>query len=135
MVAVFKDSHDKVISITDGSWKAQTFYTAPITDRSCLTESNMQRLSSTCSTKAPANADVIYGAHWERPEHWQSSSFDDSQWPSASIYNNDTVGVDNKRSYTNFTEIFDDQANDAMFIWSTNLILDNEVIVRKKINF
>ena len=33
--------------------------------------------------------------------------------------------------FTNITDIFDDASNDAQFIWSTNVILDNEVIVRK----
>ncbi len=43
------------------------------------------------------------------------------------------VGVDNKKAYTNFTAQFDNPSNDAQFIWSTNLILDNEVIVRKTV--
>jgi hypothetical protein len=42
--------------------------------------------------------------------------------------------VDNKPAYTNFTTIFDDVSNDAQFIWSKNVILDNEVIVRKTVS-
>ncbi|MEG3657674.1 hypothetical protein V5097_09705 [Arenibacter palladensis] len=38
--------------------------------------------------------------------------------------------MNNKASYTNFTEVFDDSAYDANFIWSTNFILDNLVLVR-----
>ncbi len=59
-----------------------------------------------------------------------STSFDDSSWPSASTYTNTTIGVDNKPTYTYFKGIFDDASNDAEFIWSSNIILDNEVIVR-----
>lgn len=44
-----------------------------------------------------------------------------------------TIGVDNKTAYTNFTDIFDNAANDAQFIWSSNVILDNEVMVRKTV--
>jgi hypothetical protein len=34
-----------------------------------------------------------------------------------------------KKLNYNFTNIFDDPVQDAQFIWSTNLILDNEVVV------
>jgi hypothetical protein len=40
------------------------------------------------------------------------------------------IGVDNKVAYTNFTDIFDNSSADAQFIWSTNVVLDNTVIVR-----
>ncbi|MEY3842671.1 MAG: hypothetical protein RIR80_242, partial [Bacteroidota bacterium] len=50
------------------------------------------------------------------------------------VYSNTTVGVNNKPAYTNFTDIFDNSSNDAQFIWSSNLILDNQVIVRYTVN-
>ncbi|WP_281560768.1 PKD domain-containing protein [Thalassomonas sp. RHCl1] len=133
MVAVFKDSNNDIIGITDSSWKAQTYYTAPLTDTSCLSQFNHQRLSASCSTSAPDSLDSISAAHWARPDNWMASSFDDSSWPAASTFSNDTVGVDNKASYTNFTDVFDDSSVDASFIWSTNLVLDNEVLVRATI--
>ena len=133
LVAVFKDSSDEIIGITDSTWKAQTYYTAPISDTSCLSTSNNSRLSTGCSTDAPSSLDSVYGAHWARPDNWMTESFNDSGWPSASTYTNDTVGVDNKASYTNFTDIFDDATSDAQFIWSTNLVLDNEILVRATI--
>jgi hypothetical protein len=49
----------------------------------------------------------------------------------ATTYTNDTVGVHNKPAYMNFTAIFDAPGADAQFIWSSNLILDNLVIVRR----
>ena len=69
--------------------------------------------------------------HWKVPADWMSKTFDDSSWPNATTYSNATIGVDGKSAFTNFTDIFDDASNDAQFIWSTNVILDNEVIVRK----
>ncbi len=42
-----------------------------------------------------------------------------------------TVPAEVNFTNTNFTNIFDDANNDAQFIWSTNVILGNEVIVRK----
>lgn len=39
-----------------------------------------------------------------------------------------------KPSYTNFTEVFDAPGADARFIWSSNLVLDNLVLLRKTID-
>jgi len=130
MVAVFKDSSGDIVGVTDSNWKAQTYYTAPIVDTSCLSESDNQRLSSSCATTAPSSLTSVYGAHWARPTNWMNESYNDSSWPAASTFTNDTVGVDNKVSYTNFSGVFDDATDDAQFIWSTNLVLDNEILVR-----
>jgi hypothetical protein len=133
MVAVFKDASNNIIAKTGSDWKAQTFYTAPIMNLSCPTESGTSRLSANCSTIGSNNGTSYYGLHWARPANWTLASFDDSSWPAATTFTNATIGVDNKPAYTNFTNIFDDVSNDAQFIWSKNVILDNEVIVRKTV--
>ncbi len=133
MVAVFKDTNNNIIAKTDTTWKAQTFYTAPIMNLSCASEIGTSRLSANCSTTDSNSGSTYYGLHWARPTNWTTSSFDDSTWPSATTYTNATIGVDNKPAYTNFINIFDDTSNDAQFIWSKNVILDNEVIVRKTV--
>jgi hypothetical protein len=133
MVAVFKDASNNVIAKTGSDWKAQTFYTAPIKDLTCPTENGTSRLSSACSTSDSNNGTSYYGLHWARPPNWASASFDDASWPTATTYTNATIGVNNKPAYTNFTNIFDDATNAAKFIWSKNVILDNEVIVRKTV--
>ncbi len=133
MVAVFKDASNNIIAKTGSDWKAQTFYTAPITDLSCPTESGSSRLSTNCSTANSSDGSKYYALHWTKPANWQATTFDDSSWPNAYTYANATVGVDNKPAYTNFINIFDDANNDAQFIWSSNLILDNEVVVRKTV--
>jgi hypothetical protein len=130
MVAVFKDVNNTIIATTNSNWKAQTFYTSPITNLTCPTENGTSRLTTNCSTVDSNNGSTYYGLHWSRPSNWASSTFNDSSWPQASVYSNATIGISNKPSYTNFTNIFDDVSNDAEFIWSTNVILDNEVIVR-----
>lgn len=130
MVAVFKDASDNIIATTGSDWKAQTFYTAPVMDLTCPTENGTSRLSGNCSTQDSNNGSNYYGLHWALPVNWMNAGFNDSNWPSASTYTNATVGVNNKPAYTNFTDIFDNANDDAEFIWSTNLILDNEVIVR-----
>ena len=130
VVAVFKDAENKTLAITGNNWKAQTFYTAPIIDLGCPTENGTARLSSNCSTQDSNNGSSYYALHWSKPPNWQAASFDDSSWPAASTFTNTTIGVNNKPAYTNFTDIFDDSSNDAQFIWSSNVILDNEVVVR-----
>lgn len=134
MVAVFKDSLNNIIAKTGSDWKAQTFYTAPIIDLTCPTENGIQRISANCSTQDANNGTNYYGLHWNRPTNWMGASFNDSIFPTATTYSNATVGIDNKPAYTNFTNIFDNPSNDAQFIWSNNIVLDNEVIVRYKVS-
>lgn len=130
LVAVFKDESEKIIATTGSEWKAQTFYTAPIKDLTCPTENGTLRSTANCNTADATDGSNFYGLHWETPDQWMNTSFDDSSWPNATTYTNAIIGVNNKPSYTNFTNIFDDANDDAEFIWSSNVILDNEVIVR-----
>jgi len=133
VVAVFKDANDQTIAITDSTWKAQNYYTSPVSDLSCLTESGTSRLSNQCTIEGTNDASVLYGVHWAIPTGWEKQGYDDSQWPAATTFSNDTVGVDNKKSYTNFTNIFDNAEQNAQFIWSTNLNLDNKILLRKTV--
>jgi len=130
-VAIIKDASGNISGKTDNTWKAQTYYTAPISDLSCLSETGNARLSSSCSTSGGSSSS--YGIHWTVPTNWFATSYDDSVWPSATTFTNNTVGVSGKPSYTNFTDIFDNSTNDAVFIWSSNLLLDNLVLLRKTI--
>ncbi len=132
-VARFEDDNGKTIATTNGAWKAQTFYIAPVKDPSCIVEKDGERLSGECDMSDSNDGSQFYAAHYVLPANWHDSDFDDSAWPPAYTYTNDTVGVFNKPAYTNFTDLFDDPENDAEFIWSSNLILDNEVIVRTTI--
>ena len=122
-IASFSDG-----TVTNDRWKAQTFYTAPIQDLSCLSEVDQKRLSTNCTTKDAEDARNFYGVHWEIPADSYQKDFDDNQWPNATTYSEKTIGVDNKKAYMNFIEKF--SVSGAEFIWSTNVVLDNEVIVR-----
>ena len=132
LVAVVKDAQDNTVAITNENWKAQTFYTAPITDLASVSEEGAYRYSENSTIGQDGN--LFYALHWELPNEWMKPDFDDSNWPNATTYTNPTIGVDNKPSYTNFTSLFDDANNDAQFIWSTNVVLDNEVVVRYTID-
>lgn len=130
MVAVFKDKQQNVMAITGNNWKAQTFYTSPIRDLNCPFEKGAVRHSSKCNTQGSDAGESFYALHWKVPANWMEPGFNDSKWPHATTYTNSDIGVRNKKSYTNFKDVFDDRDNDAKFIWSTNVILDNEVLVR-----
>ncbi|MHA8067334.1 hypothetical protein V7S76_11740 [Aquirufa sp. ROCK2-A2] len=128
-VALFKNASGSIVGITDNTWKAQTYYISPISDLACLSESGNSRLSTNCnSSVGAANS---YGIHWAVPNNWNIATFDDSNWPSATTFSNSIVGVDNKSSYTNIADVFDNPSKDAIFIWSSNLKLDNLVLLRK----
>ncbi len=136
-VAHFQDATGKTVALTDKSWKAQTFYTAPIVNRKCLvideTSDGAIRDSSVCNNQSVRSVETTSAVHWNIPKNWMKPDFDDSKWPAASAFTNDTVGVDNKKSYTNFVDVFDTKDTDAQFIWSSNLVLDNLVLLRKTV--
>ncbi|MFN5629511.1 MAG: hypothetical protein ACK48W_09520 [Bacteroidota bacterium] len=133
LVAVFKDAAGNIVCKTDADWKAQTFYVAPVKDFICVTENGTTRNSSNCNTSDVRNGAGYAALHWKVPADWMNKTFDDSSWPNATTYSNATIGVDGKSAFTNFTDVFDDATKDAQFIWTTNVILDNEVIVRKMV--
>ena len=91
------------------------------------------RDSSRCATNGVRDGNAFSAAHWPVPGNWFAPEFDDSGWPLASVFSNDTVGVDNKPAFVNFRALFDDPAADAEFIWSSNLVLDNLVLMRRTV--
>ena len=126
-IASFSDG-----TVTNGDWQAQTFYTSPVYDLSCLSEEAGARLSDTCQTRGQNDQSGVYGVHWDIPEDWATQDFNDSTWPQATLYTEDAIGVDNKRSYMNFIDQFSGAG--AQFIWSSNVVLDNEVLLRYQVN-
>lgn len=130
VVALIQNAAGDVVSITDSSWKAQTFYTSPIDDLACLVINGNVRDSSSCGVEGANSAAGLSAAFWPMPQGWEQAEFDDSDWPNAHVFTNDVVGVDNKPAYTNFTDLFDKKGADAQFIWSSNLVLDNLVLMR-----
>ncbi|MBL0065009.1 MAG: T9SS type A sorting domain-containing protein [Bacteroidetes bacterium] len=122
-IAQFSDG-----TVTDSSWKAQTFYIAPIEDVATVVELPDGTRSSSAASTTPSCDLNCYGFHYEIPNDWKSPTFNDGGWPNASLYSAATVGV-NFPAYTNFSS----QWNNAQFIWASNLILDNLVLVRKTV--
>lgn len=134
LVAHIKDATGKTVAITDDRWRALTTYISPLKDRSCLKIDGKKRDTSGCDTTGSDNGTGDAAAHWPVPAGWVSPGYDDSAWPRATTFTNRTVGVGNKPAYTNFTDQFDDPKADARFIWSSNLVLDNVVLLRRVID-
>lgn len=125
-IASFSDG-----TVTSSEWQAQTFYTAPIYDLTCLNEVEGKRLSEACTTKGTDHGQNAYAAHWGVPKNWMEQSFDSTHWPQATLYSEDDIGVNNKKAYMNFIEKFSGAG--ASFIWSTNVVLDNEVLLKYEV--
>jgi hypothetical protein len=114
---------------TDASWKAQTFYIAPIQDLNTVKELSDGKHSTTTATTTPTCNANCYGIHYDIPSDWTSKTYNDSSWPNAYLYT--ASQVTNQAAYTNFAST---AWSNASFIWSSNLILDNVVLVRKTVN-
>lgn len=125
-IASFSDG-----AVTGPDWRAQTFYTAPIYDLNCLSEVGDKRLSDNCTTEGTDSGENAYAAYWETPDNWMEKEFDATSWPKATEYSEDEIGVNNKNSYMNFIEKFSGAG--ASFIWSSNVVLDNQVLLRYKV--
>lgn len=122
-IAQFSDG-----TFTDTSWRAQTFYIAPIENLSTIEEKADGTRSSAAAKTTTTCEKNCYGIHYLIPSNWNAVSYNDKIWPKASIYSPATVGV-NWPAYTNVSSVW----NKAQFIWSSNLILDNVVLVRKTV--
>jgi hypothetical protein len=90
-------------TVTDASWKAKKFSWGPIDG----------------DTKNPRVENIPV------PENWFAVDFDDSAWPNAKEYFQETIGP--KEPF------FEHDFKGAKFIWSGDVLLDNIVIFRKTV--
>jgi arylsulfatase A-like enzyme len=113
-------------TVTNSQWKAQTFNIAPLDNASQVIDlANGTRDSSAATTHALT--ETAYGLHYPVPSDWFAKTFSTAGWPNATTYTEAQVGINNIPAYTNFPAQFG--SSGAQFIWSSNLVLDNEVIV------
>ena len=135
-VAVVKDADGATIGITDETWRVQNYYSSPLLDPSCILQGDGVRNSDACVVPEKENVEAEgYAVRWPVPEDWADPTFDDSEWSYASLYTNEDIGGSLQRpAYSNFSGLFDNPQGDAQFIWSSNLLLDNLVLGRKRID-
>ena len=130
LIARFSDG-----TVTDGSWKAQTFYIAPLMDpKEVVERGNVHDTPGLGGrthpfARKPNCEDKCYAVHYPIPANWQSPRFNDTNWPRAWEFTDQEIGVTNLPAYTRYPELF----QDARWIWSQNLVLDNVVIARKTV--
>jgi phosphatidylethanolamine-binding protein (PEBP) family uncharacterized protein len=99
----------KVIAYTSSDWKVLTITKAP--------------LNPECVTSTNPLADCKY-FNSATPSTWASTSFKDSSWKNATEYSREAVGV--KEGFFDFS-----WAPSANLVWSSDLKLDNTILLRK----
>ncbi len=127
IVAHFSDG-----TLTDESWKAETYYIAPLDNTTCLKFSALGgRDSSACPVKpacaTSARAATCQAVHFPEPAGWAAPEFNDGDWPAATVYTRAQFGP--KEAYTRLESEF----GAARFIWSRNIKIDNLVLLRKTV--
>ncbi len=122
-IASFSDG-----TVTGPNWKAQSFYIAPLDNPNLVVEMPDGSHSSSAASNSTTLGTNAYALHYLVPTNWFSKSFNHSNWPAATTFTEAQVGVNNQWAYLNFPAQFG--SSGAQFIWSKNLVLDNEVIVR-----
>jgi hypothetical protein len=130
LIARFSDG-----TMTDSTWKAQTFYIAPLVDpKEVVERGNVHEAVGVGGrthpyARKPDCEEKCYAVHYPIPANWQSPSFNDTNWPRAWEYTDVEIGVTNLPAYTRYPELFEG----ARWIWTQNLVLDNVVIARKTV--
>jgi hypothetical protein len=130
LIAKFSDG-----TVTDSTWKAQTFYIAPLMDPKEVVERghvhdtpNLGGRTHPYARRPPCE-DKCYAVRYPIPANWQSARFNDRYWPRAWEFTDQEIGVTNLPAYTRYPELFEG----ARWIWTQNLVLDNVVIARKTV--
>ncbi len=123
LIAYFSDGNG-----TDGEWRAETFYIAPLDDPSCVRTAGgrdstfcSQAVRPACAENDPNRCQAL---HFPVPSNWTQPAFDDAHWPRAIVWPPERVT--RQRAYTGYTRLF----GDAEFIWTRNIRLDNLVLAR-----
>lgn len=127
LIAKFSDG-----TVTDSSWKAQSFMIGPLDSPGDVVEKGNLRFFDKLGrtyphVRKPACRDDCYMVHYSYPKNWQSRTFNDTGWPRAYEYTDEEIGVTTLTAYTRYPELF----AGARWIWSSNLVYDNVVIARK----
>lgn len=105
----------EIVAITNEAARCLVVHRAPL-DASCADENNPMAGKGACAFEETAI-----------PADWTSPDFDDSLWPAATEYSEQTVRP--KDGYDEIT--WDDSAR---LIWSNDLVRDNTLLCRLTVN-
>lgn len=112
LIVQITDASGTVVASSDDSWRSFVVQSAPLNPE-CVTSSDPDTACSSLELDAP--------------EGWYDSEFDDSSWENVSVYSEADV-----RPKDGYSEVIWDPS--AQFIWSSDLELDNTVLLRKKVS-
>lgn len=129
-VARFSDG-----TVTDSSWKAQSFYIGPLQHPDDVIEyGNIHDTSHLGGrihplAKLPTCREHCFAIHYPFPDGWMNRDFDDSKWPRAFEYLDQEVGIQGVPGYWRFPQQF----MGSRWVWTISLVFDNTVILRKTV--
>jgi hypothetical protein len=129
VIARFSDG-----TVTDSSWKAQSFYIAPLMSPDDVVEKGNEHDTTKLGrihphAPRPVCEDKCFAVHYPIPAGWEKPAFDDAKWPRAYEYTDTDIGVTGVPGYTRYPELFEG----SRWIWSLNLVFDNLVLLRKTV--
>jgi hypothetical protein len=129
-VAKFSDG-----TITNSTWRAQSFYIAPLQHPDDVVEyGNIHDTSHLGGrihplAKLPTCREHCFAIHYPIPDGWMQPKFDDSKWPQAFEYLDQEVGIMGVPGYWRYPEAF----IGGRWIWTISLVFDNTVLLRKTV--
>jgi hypothetical protein len=129
LIARFSDG-----TVTDSTWKAQSFYIAPLKSPDDVIEKGNEHDTTKLGrihprAPKPGCEEKCFAVHYPIPANWAAPNFDDGKWPRAYEYTDEDIGVTSVKGYTNFPELFEG----SRWIWSLNLVFDNLILARKTV--
>ncbi len=122
-------------TVTDSTWKAQSFYIAPLQHPDDVVEyGNIHDTSHLGGrihplAKLPTCREHCFAIHYPIPDDWMNPNFDDSKWPRAFEYLDQEVGIVGVPGYWRYPEAF----AGSRWIWTISLVFDNTVLLRKTV--
>jgi hypothetical protein len=129
-VAKFSDG-----TATNSTWKAQSFYIAPLQHPDDVVEyGNIHDTSHLGGrihplAKLPTCREHCFAIHYPIPDGWMQPGFDDSKWPQAYEYLDQEVGITGVPGYWRFPQAF----MGSRWIWTVSLVFDNTVLLRRTV--
>ena len=119
---------------TNSSWKAQSFYIAPLQHPDdVVVYGNIHDTSHLAGGSTRCEATDLYRGllpiHYPIPDGWTNPNFDDFNWPQAFEYLDQEVGIMGMPGYWRYPDAF----IGGRWIWTVNLVFDNTVLLRKTV--
>ena len=122
-------------TVTNSTWKAQSFYIAPLQHPDDVVEyGNIHDTSHLGGrihplAKLPTCREHCFAIHYPIPDGWMNPNFDKSKWPQAFEYLDQEVGIMGVPGYWRYPEAF----IGGRWIWTISLVFDNTVLLRKTV--